>query len=128
VPYHITLCSYSLDNENYLISFLEDINHKFAQINVSFSGIGLFGLNVLFVNPNMSKKLAELYDYAKEKSLHRDNDLAAHITLLMDDPENILKVLPKIAGEFSAFSGKIKYLSLYEFFPIRFIKRIELHE
>jgi hypothetical protein len=128
VPYHITLCSYSLDNENYLISFLEDINHKFAQINVSFSGIGLFGLNVLFVNPNMSKKLAELYDYAKEKSLHSDNDLAAHITLLMDEPENSFKVLPKIAGKFSAFSGKIKYLSLYEFFPIRFIKRIELHE
>jgi 2'-5' RNA ligase len=66
----------------------------FREINIKFNGFGLFGLNVLFLNPNMNKKLIELYDYVKENSFNRDEDLAAHMTLLIDEPENILKILP----------------------------------
>jgi hypothetical protein len=74
----------------------------------------------------MNAGLIQIYDNVKEKSLHKDDCLAAHATLLIDEPKNILAVLPKIAEKFTKISGKIKYISLYEFFPARFIKRIEL--
>jgi hypothetical protein len=47
---------------------------------------------------------------------------------LIDEPENILKMIPEIAKKINEINGKIKYISLYEFFPTRFIKKIELKE
>ena len=128
IPYHITLSSYSLDNEYYLENLLEDIKGKFTEINISFNSLGLFGLNVLFMNPIVNMELIKIYNFAKEKSFEKDNDLVAHTTLLIDEPENIIKILPKIVENCKIFSGKIKYISLYEFFPKKLIKRIELKE
>jgi hypothetical protein len=49
------------------------------------------------------------------------------MTLFIDEPENVMKILPKIGEKFQSFAGKIKYISLYdEFFPLRFIKKIKL--
>ena len=128
IPYHITLGSYSIEYENYLKDLLDKINLKFSEISISYSGFGLFKMDVLFLNPCMNKKLIELYDFVKEKSLYKDTDPAPHTTLFIDNPENMMKILPKIAGNFEKINGKIKYASLYEFFPIRFIKRTELKE
>jgi hypothetical protein len=44
----------------------------------------------------------------------------------MDEPENIFKILPKVTDGFNKINGNIKYISLYEFSPTKFIKRIEL--
>jgi 2'-5' RNA ligase len=126
IPYHITLCSFSVDMENYLNNLMEKLCKIFKKININFSSLGLFGLNVLFMNPNLNIELIEIYNYVKEKSFEKDRDLAAHLTLIIDEPENIIKILPKIAENYKGLNGKIKYISLYEFFPMRFIKRIEL--
>jgi len=126
IPYHITLCSYSLENENDIINLLDKINGKYNEIELQFSGFGLFGLNVLYFNPAMNKKLLELYDYFKDNSYNKNQDFSAHATLLIDEPNNIIKILPKITKEFKAFSGKIVNISLYEFFPKRFIHKINL--
>jgi len=126
IPYHITLCSYSIENENNIKILMDELNNKLNKINISFSGFGLFGLNVLFLNPNMNEKIIELYNYFKGNSFDKNNDLAAHVTLLIDEPENILKILPKITGETKAFTGKIETISLYEFFPKRFIHKLDL--
>jgi len=126
IPYHITLCQFPVEMENYLKDLLEGLSQKFKKLNITCSSLGLFGLNILFANPDMNSGLIELYNYVKEKSFEKDNDLAAHITLLIDEPENIMKVLPKIAGKYKGITGKISHISLYEFFPKRFIKRIEL--
>ena len=126
IPYHITLGSYSLDYENYLMDLMETIRIQFKEFNISFSGFGLFGLNVLYLNPDMNLKLIELYNLIKENCQWGNCDLSAHTTILMDEPENILMVLPKITESFKKINGKIKYISLYEFFPKRLIKRIEL--
>ena len=126
IPYHITLCSYPTEMENYLKDLLENLSQKFKKININFSSLGLFGLKVLFMNPNMNIELIEMYNYLKEKSLEKDYDLSAHTTLIIDEPENIIKILPKIAEKYKGLNGEIKYISLYEFFPVRFIKRIEL--
>ena len=126
IPYHITLASYSMENENYLNILLDKIENKFREISISYSGFGLFGLNVLFLNPNMNLELIELYNFVKEKSYNKDSDLSAHTTLFIDEPENIMEILPKFVENSSKINGKIKHISLYEFFPKKLIKRIEL--
>jgi 2'-5' RNA ligase len=126
IPYHITLCPFSVEMEDYLKSLLDELSHKYKKIDVKCGSLGLFGLNVLFMNPDMNSDLIELYNYVKEKSFDKDNDLSAHITILMDEPENIMKILPKIAERYKGITGKISHISLYEFFPKRFIKRIKL--
>ena len=128
IPYHITICSYSLENENYLKNLLEKIGEKYNQINIEYCGFGLFGLNVLYLNPSMNLKLIELYNEIKEKSYTKDSDLAAHTTLFIDEPENVLKILPKFVENSKSINGIIKYISLYEFSPLKLIKRIELME
>ena len=59
IPYHITLCSYPLENERNIINLMDKINGKINEVEIQFSGFGLFGLNVLYFNPAMSKKLLE---------------------------------------------------------------------
>ena len=128
IPYHITLSSYSAENEKYTADLLDKIKKEFSQVKISFSSLGLFGLNVLFFNPDMNRELIDIYNFTKEKSLNREEDLAAHATLLIDKPDNIIKILPEISGKFKKLEGKIRFISLYEFFPKRFIKRVELIE
>jgi len=126
IPYHITLCSFPIEMENFLKDLLENLSKKSKKININFTSLGLFGLKVLFMNPNMNIELIEMYNYLKENSFEKDYDLSAHTTLIIDEPENIIKILPKIVDKYKGLNGEIKYISLYEFFPIRFIKRIEL--
>jgi 2'-5' RNA ligase len=126
IPYHITLGRYSLEYENYLKDLLDNVGKKFKEINISYSGFGLFKLDVLYLNPCMSIKLMELYNFIKEKSYYQDNDFAAHTTIYMDEPENIIKLLPKMVENSNKINGKIKYISLYEFFPKKLLKKIEL--
>jgi 2'-5' RNA ligase len=128
IPYHITLGAYSIENENYLKDLLDKINSKFNEINITYSGFGLFQLDVLYLNPCMNKKLIEMYDFVLDKNIYKENNFAAHTTIFIDKPENILKLLPKFVENSEKINGKIKYISLFEFFPVKFIKRIELKE
>jgi hypothetical protein len=100
----------------------------FNKIKIIFDSFRLFGLNVLFLNPSMNKNLIELYDYVKINNSNENDDLAAHTTLLIDELENILKILPKIVEDYKPIDGKIKNISLYGFFHKKFIKKIELNE
>ena len=128
IPYHITLGCYSLEHEIYLRDLLDNIGKNSKQINIAYSGFGLFKLDVLYLNPAISIGLMDLYNLVKEKCCYKDHDFSAHTTLFMDEPENILKILPKFVEIFEKIQGKIKYISLYEFFPKRLIQRIELKE
>jgi len=128
IPYHITLNSYPLELENSLMDLLDKIEASYKQIDVVYSGFGLFGLNVLYLNPIMNMELLDLFNFTKENNHSESDGFAAHTTLLLDEPENVLKLLPQFVEKSSSTSGKIKYISLYEFFPTRLIKRIELKE
>ena len=128
IPYHITLGCYSLDVENHLKDVLDNIKESFTEIHITYSGFGLYGLDVLFLNPCMNIKIIELYNFVKENSIYAHDDLSAHTTLFMDEPEHILQILPKFAEKYSTINGIIKYISLYEFFPQKLIKKIELNK
>jgi len=51
---------------------------------------------------------------------------AAHATLLIDEPDVILKALPIVAENFKPFKARIESIALYEFFPKRLIKTYRL--
>ena len=126
IPYHITLDSFSLDHEQELIGLLERIKFRTKRFPITFSSLGLFGLNVLFLNPDMNKHLAELYNYVRGDNLQEDDFLSAHATILIDESDNMIKILPILTEKCRKISGTIKYISLYEFFPTKLIKRVEL--
>ena len=48
--------------------------------------------------------------------------------MFIDEPDNVLKILPRFVEKSKKTAGNIKYISLYEFFPARLIKRIMLLE
>jgi 2'-5' RNA ligase len=130
IPYHISLCSFTTEKQIELEKLMDKIDKEntFKEIKINYTGMGLFGLNVLYFNPSMSKELIELYDYVKTGSYEEKEELAAHTTLMIDTPENIIKVIKIEGSEFKGIKAKIKYIDLYEFFPTKFIKRIKLKE
>jgi 2'-5' RNA ligase len=126
LPYHITLNTYSVENEDYLKKLMDEVKNRFKQINVVYTSFGLFGLNVIYLNPAMNMQLIELYEFVKERNNAKFNVFAAHTTLFIGEPENTLKLLPIFVERASKINGNLKYISLYEFFPAKIIKRVEL--
>jgi len=126
IPYHFTLGKKDVDCEKQLTDYLDEVCANTACFDIHLSHIALFGLNVLFIAPDMNFELLTL----RQKFFPDCGDGAynwtAHATLLIDEPEGILKALPIVANSFKPFKGRIGSLGLYEFFPMRFIKECTL--
>lgn len=126
IPYHFTLGSCGVDCETELLIKLNEICLKTKCFDINFAYIGLFGLNVLFIAPNMNFELQELQNNFFSDCGHGYHSWSAHATLLIDEPQTILKALPIIANNFKPFKARIESLALYEFFPARFINEFKL--
>lgn len=120
LPYHITLGTFELEKENQLKELIQHVGSNTPKLKVSFNHIGLFGMEVLFVAPSVSHELLNLQG---EFNSNYANDLnwAPHTTIIIDKSEVIQKAIPIVAQNFSSFSGYIESISLYEFWPTRFI-------
>lgn len=122
IPQHITLGSFPLDQETRLVDLVRKIAKTTAPFTVAFNHIGIFaGGKVLFIAPDISRALLEL----KER-FGPSRGWAPHTTMLIDEPEIILKALPEVIKSFSAFEGTVSSLHLYEFFPTRHILSVKL--
>ena len=126
IPYHFTLGSCDVGCEEQLIDMLDEVCSNTNYIDISLSYIGLFGQNVLFIAPSMNFELLNL-----QQSFFTDGSCGchkwvAHATLLLDEPETILKAIPIITDKFKPFKARIESVGLYEFFPARFIKEYKL--
>ena len=117
LPNHITLGIFKYDIRIELIDKLKNICKNTSIIPVSFNNIGLFGLEVLFISPSISHELLNL----QQKFDSNYPNWVAHVTMLIDNQDNIQKAIPIIANKFSTFTGYIESISLYEFFPSKFI-------
>jgi len=122
IPYHFTLGSRGVEFENQMLDALEKICPETAAVDIHLDHIGLFGLNVLFAAPGMNCELLKL-----QQSFFPDcgdcSAWAAHATLLIDEPEIILRALPLVAKNFKPMKARIESVALYEFFPARLIAR-----
>lgn len=120
LPNHITLGSFDISQEEVVKEKVRLVSDQFHSFDIKLNNIGLFGLEVLFIAPAVNQELLSLQQYF-------NNDYAdgfgftAHTTLLIDNRETIQKALPYVADNFKSFKGKIETISLYEFWPTRFI-------
>jgi len=126
IPHHITLAYYDISYEDKVKQLLQDVCIKSKNFHLSFNHIGLFGLEVLFLAPDVNNELLELRknfvtDYIKDKE-----GWTAHSTILIDEEVNIQKALPIVAHNFQQLNVRVESVSLYEFFPTRFIAKYNL--
>ncbi len=126
IPHHFTMASFDPARE-------DEINHMLRQVcgatpcfSLPFHHIGLFGLKVLFLAPDVNEELLSLHQKLSLGQPDGKNGWSAHVTLLIDAPEEILKALPIVAEHFNGFMARVKSVSLYEFFPARFIAEYPL--
>ena len=122
IPQHITLGSFPVDREQYLIDLVQRTAETTAPFTAAFNHIGIFpGGKVLFIAPDISRALLELKEH-----FGGSHGWAPHTTMLIDEPDTILKALPEVIQNFSALEGTVSSLHLYEFFPTRHILSVEL--
>lgn len=126
IPYHITLTCYDTGREDEVKKLLQDVCTKTKSFDLSFNHIGLFGLKVMFLAPDVNYELLELYKNLDKDCIKGSKGWTAHATILIDEAENILKALPLVAQNFQQLNARVKSVSLYEFFPIRFIAEYNL--
>lgn len=121
LPRHITLTCFDTSRENEIKKLLQDVCAKTKSFGLTFNHIGLFGLNVMFLAPNVNYELLDLYRSFDKDSIRDGRGWTAHMTILLGDDENIQKALPLIAKNFQQLNARVVSVSLYEFFPTRFI-------
>ena len=123
IPQHITLGSFPTEKEENLITELKKISKEISPFEITFNHVGIFGgSKVLFIAPDCSEELLKL-----KENFGSSYNWTPHTTMLVDTPDMIYRALPTVMEQFSAFSGKITTLHLYEFFPTRYITSVELN-
>ena len=119
IPYHFTMGTFSCDREQELAQDAARICAETQAIDIRLDHLGLFGLHVLFAEPNMNTELLALVKCFSPDTGKGCHLWAAHATLLIDEPENILGALPIAAKAFRPTHAQITRIGLYEFFPLR---------
>ena len=122
IPQHITLGSFPTEKEENLITELKKISKEISPFEITFNHVGIFGgSKVLFIAPDCNEALL------KTKELFGSSyNWTPHTTMLIDEPDTVYKALPVVMENFSAFSGHVTELHLYEFFPTRHILSVTL--
>jgi len=126
IPYHFTLGDVEAERETAIVARAEEICSTFTPIEFRMDHIGLFGLKALFLEPNMNFELLQLQSKLFPGCGHGCTPWTAHGSILLDEPENILKAVPLVAERFAPFTARIELVAVYEFFPTRFIKEVRL--
>lgn len=126
VPYHITLGYFDTGCEEETKGLLKEVCARTKSFDLSFSHIGLFGLKVLFLAPDINYELLKLHKEFSRVNIENSQGWTGHATLLIDEAENIQRALPLVAQNFQHINGRVESVSLYEFFPTRFIAQCKL--
>ncbi|MDD4797788.1 MAG: 2'-5' RNA ligase family protein, partial [Eubacteriales bacterium] len=116
LPYHISLGTYALSRRQQLIDCMQRACAGHDAFGLHFSGLGLFGLDVLFFAPVANEQLLALH-----RQFPAGDDAfvwTPHATLLIDEPDVIQRALPLVTGLYTNLTGCVDSLSLYEFWPL----------
>ena len=126
LPHHITLAYFDTSHEDEIKELLQEVCGRTKSFDLYFNHIGLFGLKVLFLAPNVNYELLELHKDLDSDGIKSSEEWTAHTTILIDEAEIIQKALPLVAQSFKQLNGRVESVSLYEFFPTRFIAKFSL--
>lgn len=122
IPYHFTLGSQAAGRETDLLREIDTICAETKAIDIRLDHIGLFGLNVLFIEPNMNFELQRLQQRFFADCGNGYHLWTPHATILIDESETIQEALPILAENFKPLHAKIQSIGLYTFSPTRLIK------
>ncbi len=126
LPYHISLATFPLEQEDKAIATTRRAAAKFAPVPVHISHIGMFaGGKVLFGGPEKSTELAALREACKPDAPEK-YPWTPHATILIDEPDIVCAAIPILMKSFVPFAGKITRLHLCAFWPTREIAAEEL--
>lgn len=126
LPHHITLSYFDTSLEEEIKQLLQDVCADTKRFNLEFSHIGLFGLKVLFLAPDVNYELLELHRKLSNESNKDSQGWTAHTTLLIDESVNIQKAIELVALNFQHLSSRVVSVSLYEFFPTQLVGEYKL--
>ena len=119
LPYHISLASFPLNEEDSAAQLMEKAAREFDPIPVHISHIGIFSPGkVLFGAPEKTAELLALHGFC-EPHPSPDRPWTPHVTLLIDEPEAVCAAVPHLLRAFSPFVGTIERLHLCAFWPTR---------
>lgn len=122
IPLHITLGTAPVENEKEIVHLLQSVAAKQEAFDIAFNHVGIFGgAKVLFVAPDSDEKLLAL-----KQNFGDCFGWTPHTTMLIDQPDIIMKAAPVLLEMFSYFCGRVTTLHLYEFFPARHILSVPL--
>jgi 2'-5' RNA ligase len=128
IPFHITLASFDPQREAEVMRRARDVCARTDAFSLQLSGLGLFGLKVLFVAPAVNRELIGLHDALDPlQPTAGAHQWVPHVTLLIDEPDgNIQKAVPIVAEAFVPAVARVESVSVYEFPPARFVGRFPL--
>lgn len=126
IPPHLTLSRYSPACEDEVRQLLHDVCLKTKSFDLTFSHLGLFGLAVLFLASAFNSEILKLHKSFHIAAAKDTGPWTPHATILIDDADIVLKALPLVAGFFKPMTARVTAVSLYEFFPTRFIAEYSL--
>ena len=122
LPQHITLGSFPTDREAALVEQVRAVARETRPFSLTFNHLGLFsGGRVLFVAPDPNRPLLALKERFGDST-----GWTPHTTMLIDEPETVLRALPPLTGGFAPFEGRVERLFLYVFWPTRHIVDVPL--
>lgn len=119
---HVTLGTFDLDEREALVERIRR-ERGGAAIPVRFEGSGTFGDRVLFLRPEETEALAALHARFDD-----GGDWVPHCTMYLSEEGGVAPARRYLDSLFLPFEGTITRLSLYEFFPSRFIEAADLKE
>jgi 2'-5' RNA ligase len=128
IPFHITLAEYDPLLEAQAVHRAREASARIAPLTVQLNHIGLFGLKVLFAAPGPSRELLALHEaFIPQEDVTGINDWVAHVTLLIDEPEeHMVKAIPIVAEMFTPMEARVESVAVYEFPPARFVDKFDL--
>ena len=126
VPYHFTLGSFDCSDEEEKLKEMEAVASSTKPFDIRLDHIGVFGMNTIFIEPNMNFELLELETKFFDCNGRGSHLWTAHSTILMDEPYNIVTALPILLEEFTPINARIDKIGLYEFTPTSLIKECTL--
>jgi len=128
LPFHISLASFSLENEQKAIVEMERISKEFSPIKVSINHIDIFETNnVLYCAIDSNDQLSLLKEEIKLDTIDR-YEWTPHVTMLIDDKDTINKASKILERSFEPFEATITKLHLCAFWPTREIQTNYLKE
>jgi 2'-5' RNA ligase len=128
IPFHITLAEFDPALEAQVTHRAREASARIAPLTLQLNHIGLFGLKVLFAAPAPNRELLALHDaFSPQEAETGANAWVAHVTLLIDEPEeHMVKAIPIVAAMFAPMEARVESVAVYEFPPARFVDKFAL--